>query len=261
MARGLEIRGSVAVVTGASSGIGAATARELARQGAAVVLAARRAERIHALAEEIAWQGGRALAVPTDVTARTDVDRLVDRTIEAYGRIDVLVNNAGVGGGSSIDARDKMMQQIVAVNLLAPARCVQAALPHMRRQGRGVIVNIGSVAGEIGVSALYSGTKFGVRGLSDALRRELRRNHIAIVLVEPGFIRTPMTTGMRVPLPGPEVVARAVAGAIRRPRRRIIVPWYYAPPALVAKLLPGFVDWLVGSSLFQRLYHGRTRTV
>jgi NAD(P)-dependent dehydrogenase (short-subunit alcohol dehydrogenase family) len=261
MARGLEIRGSVAVITGASSGIGAATARELARQGASVVLAARRAERIHALAEEIVRQGGRALAVPTDVTERADVDRLVERTIEAYGRIDVLVNNAGVGGGSSIDARDKMMQQIVAVNLLAPARCVQAALPHMRRQGRGVIVNIGSVAGEIGVSALYSGTKFGVRGLSDALRRELRRDHIAVALVEPGFIRTPMTTGMRVPLPDPEVVARTVAGAIRHPRRKVIVPWYYVPPALMAKVLPGCVDWLVGSSLFQRLYHGRIRTL
>jgi short-subunit dehydrogenase len=153
------------------------------------------------------------------------------------------------------------MQQIVAVNLLAPARCVQAALPHMRRQGRGVIVNIGSVAGEIGVSALYSGTKFGVRGLSDALRRELRRDHIAIVLVEPGFIHTEMTAGMRVRLPGPEVVARAVAGAIRRPRRTIIVPWYYAPPVLMATLLPGFADRLVGSSLIQRLYHRRIRTL
>src|SRR2546421_1164100 len=261
MARGQEIRGSVAVVTGASSGIGAAIARELARQGAAVVLAARRAGRVRDLAEEIVRQGGRALAVPTDVAQRADVDRLVERTIEAYGRIDVLVNNAGVGGGSSIDDGDAVMQQIVAVNLLAPARCIQAVLPHMRRQGRGIIVNIGSVAGEIGVSALYSGTKFGVRGLSDALRRELRRDQIAIVLVEPGFIRTEMTAGMRVPLPGPEVVARAVAGAIRRPRRTIIVPWYYAPPALVAKLLPGFIDWLVGSNLFWRLYHGRVRAL
>jgi short-subunit dehydrogenase len=124
-----------------------------------------------------------------------------------------------------------------------------------------VIVTIGSVAGEIGVSALYSGTKFGVRGLSDALRRELRRDHIAVALVEPGFIRTEMTTGMWVPLPGPEVVARTVAGAIRRPRRTIIVPWYYVPPTLMAKVLPWLVDWLVGSSLFQRLYHGRTRTL
>jgi short-subunit dehydrogenase len=114
--------------------------------------------------------------------------------------------------------------------------------------------------GEIGVSALYSGTKIGVRGLSDALRRELRRDHIAVVLIEPGFIRTEMTAGMPLPLPGPDVVAHAVAGAIRSPRRTIIVPWYYVPLALVAKLLPGPVDWLVGSGLFQRLYRRRTRT-
>src|SRR5436305_2923621 len=110
MARGLEIHGGVAVITGASSGIGEATARELARRGAAVVLAARRAERIQGLAEEIVRQGGRALAVPTDMTERAEIDRLVQQTIAAYGRIDVLVNNAGVGGGNSIDDGDEVMQ-------------------------------------------------------------------------------------------------------------------------------------------------------
>jgi len=253
----MEIQGSVVVVTGASGGIGAATVRLLARRGATVVLAARRAEAITALAGEIERAGGRALAVQTDVSSRGEIDRLVERTIEAYGRVDVLVNNAGVGGGSTMDDGDEQMRRIIEVNLLAPARLVQVALPHMRRQGGGLIVNIGSVAGEVGVSGMYSGSKFGLRGLNDALRRELRGDNIGVALIEPGFIRTAMTEGLRLPIPGPVVVARAIAAAIERPRRKVIVPWYYRPPMLVATLFPGLADRLIGSRPMQRRYHER----
>ena len=257
----MNLRGSVVIVTGASGGIGAATARELARRGATVVLAARRVEELQALAGEIDRAGGHALVVPADVTQRSDIDRLVKTTLETYGRIDVLVNNAGIGVGSSIaGSDDAAMRRIIDVNLLAPARCVQAVLPQMRRQGGGVIVNIGSIAGEVANTGLYAATKFGLRGLSDALRRELRRDNIAVVLIAPGLIRTSMTASLKLPMPGPEVVARAVASAIERPRRRIIVPWFYTPLVYIAKLLPGLVDWLVGSGPMQRYYRQRERT-
>ncbi len=257
----MNLRGSVVIITGASSGIGAATARELARRGATVVLAARRMEELQVLAGEIDREGGHALAVPADVTQRSDIDRLVQTVLEAYGRIDVLVNNAGIGAGSSVsDSDDAAMQRIVDVNLLAPARCIQAVLPQMRRQAGGVIVNIGSVAGEVASIGLYAATKFGLRGLSDALRREFRRDNIAVVLIAPGFIRTPMTVSHKRPMPGPEVVARAVVRGIERPRRRIIVPWLYTPLVYIAKLLPGLVDWLVGSGPIQRYYRQRKRT-
>ena len=198
--------------------------------------------------------------MPADVTQRSDIDRVVQTTVETYGRVDVLVNNAGIGVGSSVaGSDDAAMRRIIDVNLLAPARCVQAVLPQMRRQGGGVIVNIGSIAGEVANTGLYAATKFGLRGLSDALRRELRRDNIAVVLIAPGLIRTSMTASVKLPMPGPEVVARAVASAIERPRRRIIVPWFYTPLVYIAKLLPGLVDWLVGSAPFQRYYRQRER--
>jgi NAD(P)-dependent dehydrogenase (short-subunit alcohol dehydrogenase family) len=254
----MELQGKVAIITGASSGIGAATARELARHGTTVVLAARRADQLQALATEIEQTGGRALTVPTDVSRHDELDRLVSTTLEAYGRIDVLVNNAGVhSAGSLFESDDAALQRIFDVNLLGPARCIRAVVPHMRRQGSGVIVNIGSVAGEVGTHSLYSATKFGLRGLNDALRRELRHDNIALVLIAPGFIRTAMTEGLRFPMPGPEMVAHAVADAIHRPRRKIFVPWFYAPLVYGAELLPWLADLVIGSRLFQRRYRER----
>ncbi len=271
----MDVRGGVAIVTGASSGIGEATARELARAGATVVLAARRADLLQQLAAEIEREGGRALAVPTDMTSRQAIERLVGVTVETFGHIDIVVNNAGIGGGGSIlDDSDEMMERVTSVNLLAPARLVQAALPHMRRQGhngerghekgpgreRGVIVNVGSVAGDIATSGMYAASKFGLRGLNDALRRELRPYHIAVVLIAPGFIRTPMTRGVRVPMPGPDAVARAILSGIHEPRRRITVPWPYVLPSVLARAFPGLVDRALGSPVMQRRYHDRERS-
>jgi NAD(P)-dependent dehydrogenase (short-subunit alcohol dehydrogenase family) len=255
----MEIRNSIIIITGASSGIGAATARELARQGATIVLAARRAEQLNALAAEIEWAGGRALAVPTDISQREAIDRLVQTTIDTYGRVDVLINNAGIGEGSAVlSSPDAEMQQLLTINLLAPARCIQAVVPHMQHQGRGVIVNIGSVAGELGVSGLYSATKFGLRGLNDALRRELRQYNIAVVLIAPGYIRTPMTEGVKVPMPGPEAVAQVIAAGIRRPRRTIFAPWYYALLAYPLKVLPWLADWIISRPAMQQTANRRS---
>lgn len=249
----MRVRGAVVLVTGASSGIGAATARLCAARGARVVLAARRAAALAALAESIRAAGGQALAVPTDLGQRAAVEALVDAAVAQYGRVDVLVNNAGVGGDPALLGQaDAALEQMLATNLLAPARCVQAVVPHMRRQGGGVIVNIGSVAGEVATPGFYAATKFGLRGLSDALRRELRGDRIAVVLVAPGFIRTPMTAGVRVPMPGPETVARAVLRAIERPRRRVVVPRSYAALVCLAKALPWLADLVLSRGV--RLY-------
>ena len=133
------------------------------------------------------------------------------------------------------------MAQMLAVNLLAPARLMQAALPHLRRRG-GSIVNIGSVGGEMGTSGLYSATKFGLRGLSDSVRRELRPEGIAVTLIEPGYIRTPLTAGRPGRMSSPEIVAQAVAAAIMRPRRKVIVPWYWRIPILFTQLWPSGAD-------------------
>jgi len=163
------------------------------------------------------------------------------------------------------------MERVILVNLLAPARLVQVALPYMRRQGhngeqghgqgreRGVIVNVGSVAGDVATSGMYAASKFGLRGLNDALRRELLPSGIAVVLIAPGFIRTPMTGGLRVPMPGPDAVARAILKGIREPRRRITVPWPYVLPSVFARAFPGLVDRVLGSPLVQRRYHDRER--
>lgn len=253
----MDLHNKVVIVTGASGGIGAATARELARQGAIVVLAARRADQLETLQQQITQTGGRALAMPTDVAQRPSIDQLVQTTVDAFGRVDVLVNNAGIGGNTAIgDSDDELIERVIDVNLVAPARCVQAVLPHMRQAGQGVIINIGSIAGEVATSTLYSATKFGLRGFNDALRRELRHDNIDVVLIAPGFIRTDMTSDVTVPMPGPDVVAQAIVSAIRRPRRKIIVPWPYRLLTVAAKW-PWLADLVLGGNAVQRGYRNR----
>lgn len=253
----MNLQNKVAIVTGASGGIGAATAQELARHGAIVVLAARRADQLAALKEEIEQAGGRALVVPTDVAQRQSIDQLVQTTVHTFGRVDVLVNNAGIGGNTAIgDSDDELIRRVIDVNLIGPARCVQAVLPYMRQTKQGMIINIGSVAGEVATSTLYSASKFGLRGFNDALRRELRHDNIAVVLVSPGFIRTDMTGDVTLPMPGPNVVAQAVASAIRRPHRKIIVPWPYRLLTVAAKW-PWLADLVLGGNAVQRGYRNR----
>lgn len=254
----MEINGKVAIVTGASGGIGAAIARELARHGASVVLAARRAAALEQLKAAIEAAGGRALVVPTDVTQRADLERLVATTHATFGRIDILINNAGLSPGQPIGVISaERMAEVITVNLLAPMWLTNAVVPLMRQQGGGLIVNIGSVAGEVATNSTYAASKFGLRGFNDGIRRELRHAGIDVVLIAPGFIRTAMTVGARFPMPGPDVVARAVIAAIRRPRRKVVVPWPYRPLMLVAKLLPWLSDALLGRRRYQTGYQQR----
>ncbi len=187
------IRDKVVVITGASSGMGAAAARHLAAQGAAVVLGARRSGRIEALAAEIAQAGGKAIAVTTDVTRRGDLKALADAAVETYGRIDVLINNAGVMPLSPLDRlKVDEWDQMIDVNLKGVLYGIAAALPYMKAQKSGHIINLSSVAGHklFGGSAVYSATKFGVRALSEGLREEVAPDNIRVTIISPGAVRT-----------------------------------------------------------------------
>jgi NADP-dependent 3-hydroxy acid dehydrogenase YdfG len=187
------LAGKVAAITGASSGIGEATALALAKAGASVTLAARRGDRISELAKRIEADGGRALAIETDVTDESQANAFVRETKEQLGRLDVLVNNAGVMLlGPVIGADTEEWRRMIEVNLLGLLYCTHAALPIMGEQGSGHIVNISSVAGRFANfgSAVYNLTKFGVNAFSEALRQEVTPAKVKVTVIEPGFVAT-----------------------------------------------------------------------
>jgi len=180
-------------VTGASSGIGEATAKALAGEGYAVALAARRKERINEIAEQISADGGKALAIPTDVTDESSARALIQAAQDELGSLDVLVNNAGVMLlGPILGADVEHWQRMVEVNLLGLMYCTHASLPIMQEQGRGHIVNVSSVAGRTARfgSGVYNATKWGVGAFSESLRQEGANYNVRVTIIEPGFVDT-----------------------------------------------------------------------
>ncbi|MGP4009014.1 SDR family oxidoreductase [Streptomyces sp. 4N124] len=187
----MDINGAVVLVTGASSGIGAATARAASRAGARVVLIARREERIQQLAKELGESV--ALAVPCDVTDRTQVETAVRAAIEEFGQIDVLVNNAGQGLQATIDAIDPDdFRAVLELNLVAPLVTTQAVLPHLRKQAAGAIVNVGSgiIWSTLPGSGAYSASKAALQKLSAIARAELADEGIAVSMMFPSITET-----------------------------------------------------------------------
>ncbi|WP_419668367.1 SDR family oxidoreductase [Streptomyces sp. 2-1] len=229
----LSLQDKIVAITGASGGIGEATARLLAQRGAAVVLSARRSERIDAIAQDIREQGGRATACVVDVTKAEDLRRLVSTAIDQYGRIDVLVNNAGIAPISPLaDLDTEGWSTMIDVNLRGTLNGIAAALPAFREQGSGHLVSIVSVAG-LTVSptmAVYAATKNAVRTVHEGLRKESTDGVVRTTAISPGYIRTDLADSMADPnvreltrknmdamgIP-PAAVARAVAFAIEQP--------------------------------------------
>jgi len=204
MARILD--GTVALVTGASSGIGEATARALAAHGAAVAIAARRVERLEALAGTIEGDGGRALPIELDATDQEQAIAAVDRTIAELGRLDIVINNAGVMLlGPVVDAPTEEWDRMVAINVNGLLYVAHAALPHLLEAAedgpRGVadLVNISSVAGRRATtgSGVYNATKFAVNAFTEALRQEVTQRHVRVSVVEPGAVATELSSHNR----------------------------------------------------------------
>ena len=196
------IQGKIVVITGASSGLGEATARLLSAQGASVVLGARRKDRIEALAEELTAKGGKAIAIATDVTQRAQLQKLVDAAVQTYGRIDVMINNAGLMPQSPLD-RLKIddWDRMIDVNIKGVLYGIAAALPQMQRQKAGHIINVSSVAGHKvrAGGAVYAATKHAVLALSEGLRQEVKPYNIRTTVISPGAVATELPDSVTEP--------------------------------------------------------------
>jgi NADP-dependent 3-hydroxy acid dehydrogenase YdfG len=249
------------LITGASSGFGGDAARLFASQGCKVILAARRVDRMDALVEKIQAAGGQAVSIPVDVTQRASIDAMVEKALGLHGHIDILFNNAGFGHLNwfqDLDpGRDIDLQ--VQVNLLGVMHVTHSVLPHMLARRSGHIINMSSVAGWIAAPSytIYAATKFGVRAFTDALRREVAPFGIHVSGIYPGPAETEfgLHTGDH-PMRGSrlrkyframtsEYVAQHVIRLAKKPRRVVIIPWYYRIPIFGERHMPWLIDWIV----------------
>jgi NADP-dependent 3-hydroxy acid dehydrogenase YdfG len=212
-----KLIGKVAIVTGASSGIGEATAIALAKEGAKVAIAARRTDRLEALAQKIKTMGGEVLAATIDATDEAQIHQLIDKIQTTWGRIDILINNAGVMLLGNINgANTEDWRRMFDLNVLGLMYGTHAVLPVMKSQNGGQIVNVSSVAGRVARAGLgvYNATKFAVNAFSEALRQEVYKDNIRITLIEPGLVATELPN--HITDPDAKVWAQEVYDSVRR---------------------------------------------
>jgi NADP-dependent 3-hydroxy acid dehydrogenase YdfG len=247
-----NLNGTVAVVTGASSGIGAAAARQLAALGASVALVARRRDRLEALAAEIENAGGTALVIEADITDRAQAQAAVEQTVERFGQLDILVNNAGLMLlGPVVGADPGEWDRMIAINVQGLLNTTHAALPHLLKAAEDSprrvadIVNISSIAGRVAWNGygVYNLTKFGVNGFTESLRQEVTQRHVRVGVLEPGGVNTELGSHNNPQVRGemidpfyeqtevlaPEDIADGVAFMVTRPRHASVAELWIMP--------------------------------
>ncbi len=250
--RPVPLQDKVAIVTGGSSGIGHATALALAEEGVHVSLAARSESALVEVADQCRSLGCEALAVPTDVTCREQVRRLVADTMARWGRVDILVANAGVYVRAPVrELTVADVQRSMAVNFYGVLHTVLAVQPHMVERSTGHIVLVSSLDGKKGFphDAPYAAAKFALAGYADVLRQELRQAGVQVTGVFPGRVDTPMIETLKVPFVSPKIppqaVAKSIVSALQRPRPEVIIPFRARLLHWVDVLSPRVGDWIV----------------
>ena len=248
----------VTLITGASSGIGAGLARRLGQKGDDLILLARRADRLEALAEEIRAQGRRVEVLAVDVTERASLRAGLEQACERIGPVDVLVANAGLGTPTSAQRFSaEAFEKVIQVNLLGVANCVEAVLPSMLARGQGQLVGIASLAGYRGLpgSAAYCASKAGLRSFFESLRIDLNASPIDVTTICPGFIRTPMTENQKFPMPflmDLEPAIDCIERAMRTRRSEYAFPFPLSTLVRLARWLP--------NRLYDGMMSGRKKT-
>ncbi|MGE5375249.1 MAG: SDR family NAD(P)-dependent oxidoreductase [Bacteroidota bacterium] len=256
-----SLQGKVVLITGASSGFGEDAARLFGKEGCKVVLAARRLERLQALAEKIKMQGGEAIAIPVDVNDRVEIGLMVQTALDIYGQIDILFNNAGFGAMNWFEdlESERHIETLVSVNLTGTMLVTRAVLPGMLERRSGHIINMSSVAGLIASPLLttYSASKYGVRAFTDALRREVAPFGIQVSGIYPGpaetefgshlsrhHTREKINSLVNLRMTS-EYVARRVVDLAKHPRRSLVIPWWFRLITTFDTLFPVIVDWIL----------------
>ncbi len=258
-----KVRGTNVVITGATSGIGRATALEFVKSGARVVVAGRREERLRELVGEIEAKGGEALAVRADVADQSQVENLIAKSIKRFGRIDTLVNNAGVGIAAKFaDQTIEDFKRVMEVNFWVAVYACKAVVPQMKKQGGGgVIINVSSIFGKRGMpfETAYCASKFALAGFSESLRAEVMTEGIDVSTIFPGAVETEIfeaaanQTGVEIPNYTPKFPAREMARVIvqdaRFPQPEVVMALDAVAINFFNKLAPGLVDLALGWSV------------